>query len=109
VRVYIAGPMAGIPGGNKEAFAARAEELRQAGHEPVNPWDIDPEQHEGPCLGGIPTNENDHLYGCNLRADIMQLMFCDAITLLPGWENSKGASTEEHVARSIGLPIMRKE
>lgn len=103
MRVYIAGPMAGIFDGNRQAFKERAEKLRLAGHEPVNPWDIFPEDHTGPCIGGTASNETGHQYGCNLRADIAVMMFCDAVTFLPGWQNSKGASTEEHVARSIGL------
>jgi hypothetical protein len=104
-KVYIAGPMAGIEDGNRQAFKERAEWLRLAGYEPVNPWDIEPGDHEGPCIGGTPSNGGTgHQYGCNLRADIVKLMFCDAITFLPGWENSKGASTEHHVAQSIGIP-----
>lgn len=33
-------------------------------------------------------------------------MYCDAICFLDGWEQSTGARTEEHVARSIGLKVV---
>lgn len=106
MKVYIAGPMAGVPEGNRAAFTERAKELAAEGHEPINPWDINPGEHPGPCIGGQASAENGHQYGCNLRADIMEMMFCEAITLLPGWERSKGASTEHHVALSLGIPVL---
>jgi Domain of unknown function (DUF4406) len=106
LRVYIAGPIAGMPDGNKEAFLLRVKQLTDAGHEPLNPWDIGAE-HEGyECIGEPVEHSTDHLYGCYLRGDIMRMMFCDGISLLDGWENSKGAVTEEHVARSIGLKLV---
>lgn len=102
MRVYIAGPIAGMPNGNEQAFNLRAGELLNAGHEPVNPWDIEPD-HTGPCLGEPVPYSSIHGYGCFLRADIEVLMYCDAITLLPGWQDSRGASTEERVARALSL------
>lgn len=105
-RIYIAGPIAGMANGNREAFAARAAELIAAGYEPLNPWDISPEGHAGTCLGEEFAHDAQHCYGCHLRADIAEMMFCDGISLLPGWNLSKGATTEHHVAMSIGLSII---
>lgn len=34
-------------------------------------------------------------------------MYCDAITLLEGWEYRRGARTENHVATSIGIPVFQ--
>ena len=104
-RIYIAGPIAGIPDGNREAFALVAQNLKEAGYEPVNPWDIPP-VHEGECIGRTVEHEPNHRYGCLLRSDIEALMHCDAIFLMEGWEQSVGAQTEEHVARSLGLAIL---
>jgi nucleoside 2-deoxyribosyltransferase len=107
MKVYIAGPIAGQVNQNREAFLERADLLRSMGHEPVNPHDIPPEHTtEGTCCGGKVYEHSVHEYGCFLREDIKVLMYCDAITLLPGWQDSKGAATEEHVARSLGLPVV---
>ncbi|MFA5027645.1 MAG: DUF4406 domain-containing protein, partial [Candidatus Methylomirabilota bacterium] len=40
VRVYISGPMTGIPEYNRAAFLAAEARLRALGLEPVNPWDF---------------------------------------------------------------------
>lgn len=111
LKVYIAGPIAGKPDGNRPAFAEAAERVRREGHEPVNPWDIPPDHNEDCCPGEPPEHdpEGKHAYGCYLRADIVELMYCQAIMPLPGWEQSKGASTEVHVAMSLGLELMDYE
>ena len=41
-----------------------------------------------------------------LAADIYWLSRCDAIHMLPGWKNSKGASIEYLVAKGLGLEIL---
>lgn len=106
MRVYIAGPIKGQPDGNRAAFKDMAARVEAQGWTPVNPWDI-PGNHEGPHIGEeVLHTENGHRYGCYLRADIMELMFCDAICFLDGWEDSKGALTEAHVAQSIGLKVV---
>lgn len=106
MKVYIAGPIAGKVNGNREAFAERAAQLKEMGHEPLNPHDILPVHGMSPCIGEPLEGDSEHQYGCYLRADIEQMMFCGGITLLPGWWRSKGASAEEYVARSIGLTIV---
>ena len=40
-----------------------------------------------------------------MRSDIAELVKCDAIQLLHGWENSKGATLEHHIAERLGLQI----
>lgn len=107
MRVYIAGPIAGKKNGNRQAFLERAGILRRLGYEPVNPWDIPGDHGDSPCCNGSPSvNDPDHAYGCMLREDLRIMMYCDAITLLSGWEKSVGASTEEHVARSLGMKVI---
>lgn len=90
-KTYIAGPMTGLPELNFPAFHQAAEWLRGMGHEVVNPAEINPdvsmEWHE--CM----------------RADIAQLVTCQCIYLLPGWEDSRGAKLEHHIAERLGMRI----
>ena len=91
LRVYISGPMTGLPDLNFPAFHAAADRLRAAGFHAVNPAEINPDP-------SADWNE------C-MRADIKALCDCDALALLPGWTNSKGAHLELHIAHRIGLRI----
>jgi hypothetical protein len=90
-RVYLSGPMSGLPELNFPAFHAAAARLRADGLEVVNPAEINP--------GGALSWEQ-----C-MRADIKALCDCDAIVLLPGWEGSKGAHLELHVAHRLGMEV----
>ena len=41
--------------------------------------------------------------------DIAALVTCDAIHLLPGWQRSKGATLEHHIAERLGLEVFEPE
>jgi hypothetical protein len=99
-RVYVAGPMSGLPGWNFPAFHAAAARLRAQGFDVVNPAELD-EQDDAP-LGSKP-------WAFYLRRDIPELLACDAIALLPGWENSKGARLELHIATELGFEVVTLE
>ncbi|MGK2829220.1 DUF4406 domain-containing protein [Ralstonia pseudosolanacearum] len=88
-RIYIAGPMTGIQDLNFPAFHEAARALRAEGHDVVNPAEI----NSDPAAGWLTC----------MRADIRELMTCDAIYLLPGWENSRGARLEAHIAERLGF------
>jgi hypothetical protein len=90
-RVYLSGPMTGLPDLNFPAFHAEADRLRGLGYEVVNPAEINPD-------AAMPWNE------C-MRADIKALCDCDVIALLPGWGASTGAHLELHIAHRIGLQV----
>lgn len=38
-----------------------------------------------------------------MKADIKALLDCDAISTLPGWEKSRGAKLEQHIAAVLKL------
>lgn len=108
MHIYLAGPMSGIEDFNYPAFRAAAADLREKGYEVTNPVEVD----EKSGVTGILSQS----YGlidakgwqdC-LRRDIMALLNneVDGIVVLPGWEESKGAALEVHVARAMGLPIL---
>ena len=91
-KIYISGPMTGIPDLNFPAFNAAASHLRSQSFDVINPAEINPDTSK-------PWDE------C-LKSDIKALCDCDAIALLPGWENSKGAHLELHIAHRVGMEVM---
>lgn len=88
-RVYIAGPMTGLPKYNVPAFHAKAAELRAAGYEVENPADI-----------GIHPGWTWRDY---MRAAITKLITCDEVHFLPNWKASKGARLENQIAKCLHL------
>lgn len=91
-RLYLSGPMTGIPLHNFPAFNRAADRLRARGFTVVNPVDI----NEDPALSWQEC----------LRSDIHELARCEVLVLLPGWEGSSGANLEVHVAHRLGLRIV---
>lgn len=91
-RLYIAGPMTGQPGLNFAAFNREAANYRAQGYEVINPAEInsDPKSAWLECM----------------RADIRELVTCDHIAMLPGWERSKGASLEHHIAQALSMTVI---
>ena len=90
--IYIAGPMAGLPDRNAEAFYEAEERLTEQGHIVLNPAWL-PE--------GLP--ERDYL-----PIDIAMLRAADAIYLLPGWERSFGAKAEQAFAIRQGMVVIQE-
>ena len=91
-RVYISGPMTGLPELNFPAFHAAAAFLRRRGLEAVNPAELN-------------ADTTMPWHAC-MRADIKALCDCDAIVLLPGWQHSQGAQLELHIAHRLGLAVV---
>jgi hypothetical protein len=113
-KVYVAGPMRGIPEFNFPAFHAAATALRSIGCTVFNPAERDNETHgtdisKGNATGDEAQATKDH--GFNLRdalGDDMAYIckHAEAIALLPGWQNSKGAKAERATADALGLIIV---
>jgi hypothetical protein len=89
-RIYLAGPMTGYPGHNFDAFHRAAQRLKAAEWDVVNPAEN---------FGG----RTDLPRADYMRADVAALVECDAIALLPGWQESRGAKAEYLLAREMGL------
>lgn len=90
--VYIAGPMTGMPDFNYPAFFAAEKRLQAAGFGTLNPARAEGREY---CRTWL-----DYM-----RAGIRDVAACDGIALLPGWQDSRGAALEAHVARSLDLPV----
>lgn len=95
LRIYLSGPMTGIANHNFPLFNRWAETLRDIGHEVVNPAENGSER-------GLSWEQY-------LRADIKSLCDCDTLAYLPGWEASKGAMLEMHIAHRVGIRIVNVE
>ncbi|HEF4732723.1 MULTISPECIES: DUF4406 domain-containing protein [Burkholderia cepacia complex] len=93
MKLYLAGPMTGYPELNFPSFHAEAKRLRALGFEVVNPAEINADM-------SMPWRE------C-MKADIRELLTCDGVAMLDGWEQSKGARLEHHIALALSLPIFR--
>jgi hypothetical protein len=91
-RIYIAGPMSGLPAMNYPAFHAMALNLRARGLHVENPAENKPPLCDS-WLG-------------YMRLAVAQLATCDAVVLLPGWAKSKGACIEHQLAVGLGLEII---
>jgi hypothetical protein len=117
-RVYLAGGMTGIEHFNFPAFDRAARRLRDEGHDVFSPADNDrrllgrpldwmPQESDsaGPwkawAIDGAPGIRkmlgDDVAYICNEA---------DAIAMLPGWENSKGARAEWHLSLALGHEVI---
>jgi hypothetical protein len=87
--------MTGIPEFNYAAFHYAATALRGQGIEVINPAEL----HGDDDTGG------DHSWEWYLRAALKAVLECDEIVLLPGWEQSRGARLEKHVAEQLGMRV----
>jgi len=100
LRVYIAGPMSGVPLFNHPAFDDAAERLRAQGHSVWSPAELDRLMGIDPAHS-ISEDQRRRLLGAGIRA----LTECQAIALLPGWECSVGATLEKDIAAALGMDV----
>jgi hypothetical protein len=103
MKIYIAGPMRGKPLYNFPAFREAAKVLRAEGWVVFSPAEIDNEEgfDEGTVESSLTKTQ---LIGFLMR-DIEIVTTVDAICMLPGYENSYGASVELAMALFLGLPV----
>lgn len=88
MKIYISGPITGVPG-HREKFKAAADKLASMGHIPLNP-DIFPE--------GLQPGEY-------MSIDLAMLGIADAIYMLPDFYRSSGSTLELAWARYANKPI----
>lgn len=88
-RLYIAGPMTGYPDCNYPAFYEAQKTLTALGYLTVNPAD----------------SGNAASYRQILKADMLRLLECDGIALLPGWASSTGARAEVTIGMALQMDV----
>ena len=92
MRIYIAGPITGHESTTKGRFDAAAREIRKRGRNPVNPYYI-----------GWTFEGGTHTEYMSVCIPLLEL--ADAILMLEGWEESRGARAEYHHARAYHMPV----
>lgn len=91
-RLYVAGPMTGLPEYNFPAFRAAARQLRAVGYDV-----LDPSRHGADVPG--------YGWADYMRLGIRDVLDADGLALLPGAHNSRGARLERVIAEGLGLPV----
>jgi radical SAM superfamily enzyme len=93
--LYTSGPISADDEATKAANIAAFREaeaaLRAAGYTVVSPLD-----------NGLPAEST---WAQHMRADIVLMMGCDAVALLPGWVQSRGARVEARLAESLEMRV----
>lgn len=105
MRLYIAGPMTGLPNFNYPAFFAAEEQIAALGHEPLNPARTDGPTVEDAVANSGTAENPAHPWEYYLRRDIPKVTSADALVVLPGWQDSRGANLEVHIATQLGMPL----
>jgi nucleoside 2-deoxyribosyltransferase len=103
-KVYLAGPMLGRPGNNVRDFRIAAMYCRGFRFwDTMNPHEFKwqnkaPEELDGPTTRAW-----------YLHRDLVVMAQCDAIVLLDGWEESRGAQIELTLARAANMGVYEFE
>lgn len=94
-RIYISGPITHADPYRQEdnlrAFHVKSAELRALGRNVTNPAE-----------NGLPLDAH---WQEHMRADIRDMMDCNAIHMLPGWRKSRGARLELLIALKLGFAV----
>jgi len=93
MKIYIAGPMTGLPHFNRPAFQQAAINLSFEKHVPLNP-------------AILPDGLTEADY---MAVGITMLQRTDAIFLLTGWQFSAGARAEHALALKLGLEVIEQK
>jgi|GEM_PF-363258 len=88
-KIYIAGPMTGLPDYNRPSFHLADALLNKAGHVVLNPAFLP---------DGLSQPEYMDICCAMVRS-------CNGIYMLSGWKNSDGAVAEYHLAVKLGKSI----
>lgn len=97
MKLYLAGPMRGYKDLNRDAFKDARERLRDMKHEIFCPSEMTDTVREN----GRPSDTRDMLW----YDFAWILQEAEGMVCLPGWEKSKGALAEVHLAWAIGIPV----
>ena len=114
MKVYLCGPMTGIPQFNIPTFDKAAQDLRARGYEVVSPAELDDPVTRRVALesaDGAPGSgsTNGQTWGDFLARDVKLIADegIEALVVLPDWQRSRGGRLETFIARLCDLPLLR--
>lgn len=94
MKIYISGAITSLRLEDAQSnFKAKELELRQAGHEPINPMEV-----------GLPEG-GEHTWAEYMLADLPFVFEADAIYMLNNWQQSKGARIERAIFEIMEKPV----
>lgn len=129
MRIFVSGPMTGCPDRNRPAFDAAERRLTAQGHFVINPHrvsvpfgsaeDMEASFAEYYRMLDLDANFLDHTPATQtvertriaravVDADLAAVRSCDAIYLLLGWTESRGAKKELDEALKYNLKIIEE-
>ena len=95
-KIYISGKITGLVYEDALSnFNAAEKFLKLAGHEVINPMTIE--------------HNHDKTWESYMKVDLIEMLKCDAVYMLKGWYNSKGAVMEFDIAQKLGIQILFQE
>lgn len=95
--IYISGPITG-DNAYRQKFKAAAEQLKARGYSVVNPAELD---------DVLPV---DSMTWSQILDHCLDLLGrCDAVVVLPGWQQSRGCNREVGYAQGAGMNILTIE
>lgn len=107
MQVYLAGPRTGRRDYNRAAFNAAAMDLREQGHTVLSPVELD-DPEDGMIVGGAGDPLPEDVYSRGLEKCIREMLAArvDAVVVLKGWQDSRGARLEVKVGEGLGKAIL---
>jgi nucleoside 2-deoxyribosyltransferase len=95
VNVYVSGPISETPN-HLKLFREAVDFLKERGHKPLDPLNIKPSKE-------ILSPEQEWVY--YMKESVKLLVEADAVYMLDGWEDSRGAKVEHDLAKKLDIPI----
>jgi hypothetical protein len=107
--VYISGPITGKRDNNRRAFEKAHTKIIEAfpGIKIIDPQDVAREiEADFDLVNKYLCHKKKPQWGDYMRRCISRLCIATHVYFLKGWEESKGAALEKHIAETLDIPCV---